>query len=89
MQLISNASGVITDSGGIQEETSHLGIPCCTFRDSTERPATLIHGSNKLFSIDSHEIDDVIGHLERKDFTKGSIPLWDSEVSTRIFESLI
>lgn len=89
MKLVCNSSGVITDSGGIQEETSHLGIPCATLRDNTERPITIELGSNKLFPIQS--LDDsniIIEHLKRSDFPKKNIPLWDSEVSRRIFDFL-
>ena len=88
MKLVIDSSGVITDSGGIQEETSHLGVPCCTLRDNTERPITIELGSNKLFPIGSMDSDEILRHLNRKDFRKGHIPLWDSEVSRRILDLL-
>jgi UDP-N-acetylglucosamine 2-epimerase (non-hydrolysing) len=91
MKLILESSGIVTDSGGIQEETSHLGIPCATLRDNTERPITLVLGSNKLFPIDSlnpEDIAELILHLERTDFKNRHIPLWNDKVSERIFAEL-
>ena len=92
MNLVMNSAGVITDSGGIQEETSHLGIPCCTVRDTTERPVTIELGSNKLFppaSLDDAAFSRIEAHLARTDFTAGTIPLWDEHVSKRIVEYLL
>ncbi len=88
MRLIIGSKGVITDSGGIQEETSHLGLPCCTLRDNTERPITLTMGSNKLFPLAKLDVDSAKKHLKRDDFKSGHIPLWDTKVSQRIFEHL-
>lgn len=88
MKLVMEAKGVVTDSGGLQEETSHLGIPCCTLRDNTERPITLLLGSNKLFPIADVESAAVLTHLERTDFVPGAIPFWDGEVSKRILDLL-
>jgi UDP-N-acetylglucosamine 2-epimerase (non-hydrolysing) len=92
MNLVMGSVGVMTDSGGIQEESAHLGIPCCTLRDNTERPITIDHGSNKLFppttlNDDSHA--EVEAHLARTDFASGRIPLWDTQVSERIIRHLI
>jgi UDP-N-acetylglucosamine 2-epimerase (non-hydrolysing) len=89
MRLVSDSKGVITDSGGIQEETSHLGIPCCTLRDNTERPITLTHGSNKLFPLDTMNVNEILSHLDREDFFKKNIPLWDKDVSKRIIDVLM
>lgn len=91
IKLVSESRGIITDSGGIQEETSHLGIPCATLRDNTERPITIELGSNKLFSIDSidpSDIKEIEEHLRRIDFKKRHIPMWDGGVSKRIFAYL-
>lgn len=88
LNLVINSSGVITDSGGIQEETTHLGIPCATFRDNTERPITIEIGSNKLFSIRNASPKEVLTHLGRTDFKSRHIPLWDDKVSERIFAAL-
>jgi len=89
MKLMIESKGVITDSGGVQEETTHLGIPCCTLRENTERPITIELGSNKLFSIDLANVQSIIKHLEKRDFQSKPIPLWDDKVSERIFHHLI
>ncbi len=88
LNLMANSTGVITDSGGIQEETSHLGVPCCTLRDNTERPVTITLGSNRLFPLAEARSADMIAHLNRTDFQPKSIPLWDNKVSERIFKVL-
>ncbi|MFH0865655.1 MAG: UDP-N-acetylglucosamine 2-epimerase (non-hydrolyzing) [Bacteroidota bacterium] len=88
IKLISESKGVITDSGGIQEETSYLGVPCATLRDNTERPVTLTLGSNKLFGIEKNNIHNILEHLDRTDFPVKNIPLWDKNVSKRIFTEL-
>ncbi|MCA9357338.1 UDP-N-acetylglucosamine 2-epimerase, partial [Candidatus Kaiserbacteria bacterium] len=88
MKLVLGAKGVVTDSGGIQEETSHLRIPCCTLRDNTERPVTLTLGTNKLFPIESMKSDEIINHLTKTDFNPKTIPFWDNQVSKRILDLL-
>jgi len=89
MKLVTDSAGVVTDSGGIQEETSHLGIPCCSLRDNTERPVTLELGSNKLFPISIEAVPSIVEHLGRTHFKAHNIPLWDDKVSQRIFDSLL
>ena len=88
IKLVAESGGVVTDSGGIQEETTHLGIPCATLRDSTERPITVSNGSNKLFKTTIAVVPEIKHHLNRSDFRSRHIPLWDKGVSQRIFESL-
>lgn len=91
LDLVLESSGCITDSGGVQEETSHLGIPCCTLRDNTERPITVDRGSNKLFSptdLGESALVEIEAHLARTDFKAGAIPFWDANVSKRILEHL-
>ena len=91
MSLIVNSAGIVTDSGGIQEEAAHLGIPCSTVRETTERPVTVRYGSNKLFPpthFSDTTIVDMEEHLARS-FTPGAIPLWDSGVSKRIVEQIL
>ena len=88
VQLMVKSRGVITDSGGIQEETSYLGIPCCTLRDNTERPITIDLGSNKLFSIYTAKTDEIMDHLSWKNLKSRHIPLWDNKVSERIINTL-
>jgi UDP-N-acetylglucosamine 2-epimerase (non-hydrolysing) len=86
LKLVSNASMVITDSGGVQEETSFLNIPCVTFRKNTERPVTTELGTNILMSI--HEQDflkKIIDHKQTIQHRKPvEIPLWNDTVSLRI-----
>lgn len=87
MNFVFNSRFVITDSGGIQEETTYLGIPCLTLRPNTERPVTIHQGTNKLCDIDSvaNDINDVISGK----FKKGSIPeYWDGKTASRVVSSI-
>lgn len=86
MKLVYSSIGVITDSGGIQEEADYLGIPCATIRDNTERPSTLL-GSNKLFPINSLNSEDIISHLNKNNFNHVS-DFPDNRVAKRIFKYL-
>lgn len=87
MSLVFDAAAVITDSGGIQEETSYLGIPCLTVRTTTERPVTLTQGTNKLVAVES--IADEIASVAAGRWPKGApIPLWDGRTASRIADSL-
>jgi UDP-N-acetylglucosamine 2-epimerase (non-hydrolysing) len=88
LKLMADSKGVITDSGGIQEETSHLGVPCCTLRDNTERPITIEKGSNKLFDLRTASAQEIKEHINRSDFKSKSIEFWDDKVSKRIFDYL-
>jgi len=83
MNLVLNCRFVITDSGGIQEETSYLGIPCLTLRKNTERPVTVTHGTNQLCELDQlkQRTDAVIrGEIQGKK----DIELWDGNTAGRI-----
>ena len=76
---------VITDSGGIQEETTFLGIPCLTLRENTERPVTIEVGTNKLIGHDMSLLRVEVTRILAGNFTVGKIPeLWDGQASTRI-----
>lgn len=87
INLMKNAKLVITDSGGIQEETSFLQIPCVTLRGNTERPVTVIMGTNVIAGTDEKLYEKfIINALERKSFSK--IPLWDGQASKRIMNIL-
>lgn len=92
IHLISKAKMVMTDSGGIQEETSFLNIPCLTFRKNTERPVTIEKGTNRLVSIDRYfdENQSKVEDLLRKDSSFGvhqnPISLWDDKTSKRIVD---
>mgnify|MGYP001148253182 CR=1 FL=1 len=88
MKLMINSKGVITDSGGMQDETSYLGIPCCTLRENTERPITVEIGSNRLFPPSLEVVQEIKAHLNRNNFRSKHIPLWDNKVSERIFNFL-
>lgn len=88
LSLVSQAQGVLTDSGGIQEETSHLGIPCVTLRDSTERPITLELGTNRLMPPSQLDAHAALEHLAHGRKERGRIPLWDASVSRRVLEAL-
>jgi UDP-N-acetylglucosamine 2-epimerase (non-hydrolysing) len=85
--LVENSRFVLTDSGGIQEETTFLGIPCLTLRPNTERPITIKQGTNKLTSLEKMEGD--FDYLLNSGQPKGSIPeLWDGKTAQRIIEIL-
>jgi len=87
LSLIDNARLVITDSGGIQEETTFLRTPCLTLRPNTERPVTIKLGSNKLTNL-NNLIDDIENILEGP-IKKGEIPpLWDGKTADRIISEL-
>lgn len=87
MSLIMNCLFVITDSGGIQEETTYLGIPCLTVRENTERPITVTHGTNKLCEIASLKREAL--SIIQGDFRKPKrIELWDGKTAGRIVEFL-
>jgi UDP-N-acetylglucosamine 2-epimerase (non-hydrolysing) len=83
--LIKNASLVITDSGGIQEETTYLGVPCITLRDNTERPVTIEMGTNYLAGTDISKISVLVKEILNGKQKKWSIPpLWDGKAAERI-----
>lgn len=87
LALEARARLVITDSGGIQEETSFLGIPCVTVRPNTERPITVELGTNHLVGTDMDLLSDTVETLQNKAgslTTKKDIPLWDGQASQRI-----
>jgi len=87
MNLVSDAALVITDSGGIQEETTYLGIPCLTLRDTTERPVTVTQGSNRLVPPD--RLLEHVARVAAGDWPTGSRPeLWDGRSAERCVASL-
>src|SRR5690606_3346811 len=88
--LVKNAKAVITDSGGITEETSVMGIPCMTLRDNTERPETIMLGTNELVGTDPRAIPIALQKLFSGNWKKGgAIPLWDGKTAERIIDSLL
>lgn len=87
--LVQNAKAVITDSGGITEETTVMGIPCITLRDNTERPETITIGTNELIGTDPDAIRPTLQKLFAGNWKKGEIPqLWDGKSSERIVKHI-
>jgi UDP-N-acetylglucosamine 2-epimerase (non-hydrolysing) len=85
--LVSNALGVITDSGGITEETTMLGIPCMTLRVNTERPETCVIGTNILIGTNTKSIIEPLKEMIDNKWKKGSIPkFWDGKTGERILK---
>lgn len=83
MTLVNSSKFVITDSGGIQEETTVLGIPCLTVRENTERPVTIWEGTNKLIQIDKLPYE--VGEILKGNGKWGKVPhLWDGKAASRI-----
>lgn len=88
--MVKNAKAVITDSGGITEETTVLKVPCMTLRDSTERPETVTTGSNELVGTDPANLAPYLEKLQNGSWKKGSVPpLWDGKTSPRIVDTLL
>jgi len=87
--LVKYARGVITDSGGITEETTVLGIPCLTLRDNTERPETITIGTNELIGTDPNKLPPALALLMAGKWKTGAIPpKWDGKAAERIVEHL-
>ena len=89
LSLMRRARFVLTDSGGIQEETSFLSVPCLTLRENTERPVTVSHGTNTLVGFDFEKarglVSDILGHNYRK---STPIPGWDGRASNRVVQAI-
>jgi UDP-N-acetylglucosamine 2-epimerase (non-hydrolysing) len=87
--LVKHAKGVITDSGGITEETTVLGVPCLTLRDNTERPETITIGTNELIGTDPNKLSPALARLMAGQWKKGAIPpKWDGKAAERIVGQL-
>ena len=88
--LVERAMGVITDSGGITEETTVMGVPCITLRDNTERPETIDIGTNELIGTNPKAIKPVLEKLVNGNWKKGAIPnKWDGNAAKRIVAQLL
>ncbi|MBK9283197.1 MAG: UDP-N-acetylglucosamine 2-epimerase (non-hydrolyzing) [Sphingobacteriaceae bacterium] len=86
-KLIKDSYFIITDSGGIQEESTFLQIPCLTLRNNTERPVTCDIGTNTLLEFNLESITNKIAEIENGQYKKGQIPnLWDGHATERIFQ---
>jgi UDP-N-acetylglucosamine 2-epimerase (non-hydrolysing) len=93
VSLMSNARFVLTDSGGIQEETTALGVPCLTARENTERPITITEGTNTLVGTDPEVIlDHIEKHLKNKMASTTELPkplYWDGKTANRIVDAIL
>lgn len=87
-KLVKNASAVLTDSGGIQEETTYLGIPCLTVRPNTERPVTITEGTNRLVHPGRDSLLTAWAELQSSPPTPRCPVLWDGKASQRIAQTL-
>ena len=89
LSLLADAGAVLTDSGGIQEETTYLGIPCFTLRDNTERPVTIRAGTNTLLGLDPTAIAGIPAALAARSANRSEPPpLWDGRAAERIADEL-
>jgi UDP-N-acetylglucosamine 2-epimerase (non-hydrolysing) len=89
LYLVMNSTAVLTDSGGIQEETSFLGIPCLTLRENTERPVTVERGTNVLVGLDKEKAESLLCDIAKGCWKDSSIPeLWDGRAAERVVEVL-
>jgi UDP-N-acetylglucosamine 2-epimerase (non-hydrolysing) len=87
IKLMRHATMVLTDSGGIQEETTYLGIPCLTMRDNTERPVTVEIGTNEIVGSNVTRIIEMTNEILAGRIKKGQIPeLWDGKAAQRIID---
>ena len=87
MGLVREAKFALTDSGGLQEETTYLGIPCLTLRDTTERPVTVTQGSNRLVA--AGQIRQAVAEVVAGNWPKGRCPdLWDGQTAGRVLADL-
>jgi UDP-N-acetylglucosamine 2-epimerase (non-hydrolysing) len=86
--LVRGATAVVTDSGGVQEETTVLGVPCLTLRPNTERPVTITHGTNRLVTREDLPcvVKDVLAHPLGEHRVP---PLWDGKAGPRIADVLV
>jgi len=88
LSLESDARAVLTDSGGVQEETTYLDVPCFTLRDSTERPVTVRAGTNTLLGLEPERIEDILPALADPKTVTEPPPMWDGRAAERVAQAL-
>jgi UDP-N-acetylglucosamine 2-epimerase (non-hydrolysing) len=88
LSLEADARAVLTDSGGVQEETTYLGVPCFTLRENTERPITVRAGTNVLLGLDPAGINEIGPGLMRSRKPCEPPPLWDGQAATRVADAI-
>jgi len=88
LRLMETAAVVVTDSGGIQEETTFLGVPCLTLREHTERPVTIERGTNELLALDPAQVVQRIRAVSTVDPSSDRPPYWDGKTAERIVSIL-
>jgi UDP-N-acetylglucosamine 2-epimerase (non-hydrolysing) len=86
LSLEADSGAVLTDSGGIQEETTYLGVPCFTLRDNTERPVTIRAGTNTLLGLDPDRIAEIPALLGDRETGPDPPPMWDGRAAERVAE---
>ena len=90
VQLMANTRCVLTDSGGIQEETTALSVPCLTLRENTERPITVNRGTNRVIGVEPHAIYSHWRRAADGQWPKDELPeLWDGQAARRIVKILL
>ena len=89
LALEASAAAVVTDSGGVQEETTYLGVPCFTLRENTERPITIQRGTNMLIGLDPRRILEVPSLLARAPVTAETPEGWDGRAAARLADVLV
>ncbi|MFN3649695.1 MAG: non-hydrolyzing UDP-N-acetylglucosamine 2-epimerase [Armatimonadota bacterium] len=92
LALTEQARVVFTDSGGIQEETTVLGVPCITFRENTERPVTITHGTNRLIGTRAEAVEQALDEVLRDELSIGAGPVpeyWDGQAGKRVARTLL
>jgi UDP-N-acetylglucosamine 2-epimerase (non-hydrolysing) len=86
LSLEADAQAVLTDSGGVQEETTYLGVPCFTLRDTTERPVTIRNGTNTLLGLEPERVREIPKLLPDSPARREPPPYWDGLASERIVD---
>ncbi len=90
IELEKNAKFVLTDSGGVQEETTYFRVPCLTLRPNTERPVTVTEGTNELCDLDKNDFFEKVHKIIAGNWKKGAVPeLWDGRAGERIARILV